>query len=179
MKGKTRTLLTLLLVITLLAVMVPSVVLAEGKRAYFTGQWCVLDNPPGTPPATEKPLPNGRSLYHEFTFNNDVTTDPRISGTDKLEFWWLYDTNSYSGRTWATIEMTNAAGGWSGFLVGSSEVKDIGLVFTFHGFVVGKGAYKGLVAYLESEGVPGYDIGGPGCYFTLNGYIEKIGAGRH
>jgi hypothetical protein len=175
MNRKSRTVLALILVFALLAVMIPSAVLAEGKRSYFSGYDCVVDP---LDMGTMKDMGNGKALYTSHDLDVYQTNDPRINGNENIHFHLLFDTNTMAGIVWGDIEIVNAAGSWYGYVVGKSELLANGdLLITYHGIALGKGAYKGLMASLDYRGVP--KAPPAGCYFTVSGYIEKIGSGRH
>jgi len=165
MKGKARTLATLLLVTALLLVVVPFSSLAAGNKVHVTGTLHILDKLPDFPPDIVEILGNGKWRGYEWTLNEDHFSDPRLSGLETIKLHYILDMETVSGKAWGTAEIVNDEGSWSGQLSGGLD----NVYMTWHATLLGSGAYKGLVASLDYAGVPGET-------FQITGYIVETGA---
>jgi hypothetical protein len=172
MKSKTRTLAVLVLFVALLTVVVPLPALAAGNNIYVSGTLQeLLPPPPEFPPDTGRFLGNGKYQGLEWTLNKDEFSDPRLSGDETIQFHYIVDLNTGSGICWGTNEIVNDGGSWSGHLSGRLSGPLDNLTITTHETLVGRGAYKGLVASLDATGHPGH-------IFQITGYIVETGANQ-
>jgi hypothetical protein len=170
MRSKIRSVVALALVVMLLAALAPFPALAAENKTYVSGTLQLIAiNPPGYPPATMDFLGGGKFRLVEWTTNQDIFSDPRLSGIETMHLVLMGDWTTGSGKTWGSNEIVNDAGSWSGHFAGRVD----GFVWTYHATLVGKGAYHGLVANLDYTG---YQDGAvPNAIFQITGYIVETG----
>lgn len=167
MQGKMRTSLAVILVLALLTIVVPSPVLAAENKVYVTGTIQLLPSPPDLPQMTVEELGNGKVLVHDWSYNLDTVSDPRLSGYETMKSTIILNMNTGSGGWTGSSEIVNDGGCWSGHTVGRFD----NWTMTWHATFVGRGVYKGLVANLD------YSPSGTEGLYNITGYIV-VGAAQ-
>jgi hypothetical protein len=107
-----------------------------------------------------------KGLIDECT---DVTSDPRLSGTDTVVINAVFDpATNLSGPMWGTYRIENAGGVWEGQWVGKRTTDGFSHIWAR---ARGSGGYKGLhsVAYFERLSP------NPADPMTIRGYILHPG----
>ena len=165
MKGKTRRLVVLVLVVAVLTALVPATGLTQGNKTYFTGIECwVADLDPGI----WEELGNGNWRVTGWQLQaTEEMTDPRITGDSYIVASGIVDLVVGSGHLQGTLEVVNDQGSWFGHYTFRAESWT---EFDIHAILNGSGAYEGLVA--------NYHYGPGGDCSPASGYIVEMGAGE-
>ncbi len=127
---------------------------------------------------------DGTKLYAMGVTADFVWTasDPRVAGKGIITAAAIWDTNLL-GFTWASFQVTNANGTWTGYARGTQSLKDGQYLGSYEMTAAGGGGYQGLVlrmtgtagniyAPIESSG---YIVaGGPGDLpFVAHGFLAE------
>jgi hypothetical protein len=103
---------------------------------------------------------------------NVTADDPRVSGTEVLNFFANFDADSFSGQFHGTMTITNEGGWWVATF--AMRLNPDGMLTSLsQGPFIGYGGYKGLMLRIVEEAhEPGTDI------WTMSGYIVHTGASK-
>ncbi len=117
-------------------------------------------------------LTDGTKLYAMGVTADIVWTasDPRVAGNGTITAAAIWDMNLL-GFTWASFQVTNASGTWTGYARGTQALKDGQYLGSYEMTAVGGGGYQGLV--LRMTGTAG-NIYAP---IESSGYIVAGGPG--
>jgi hypothetical protein len=166
MKARKIAFLCILVMIIIVLAGVP--VVADGAKTAVTGTVQVIENPASFPASKERTEGSMYYLY-EWTYNRLVFTDPRLTGYMTMALLLEANMDTGLGR-WGGMCSVNDDNGtlrWVGSFVGTLEFVPEGLQIPVHVNLIGVGAYRGLVANLDVNGLAG-------ATNTGTGYIERV-----
>lgn len=159
MARKLRVFAGILLTVMLLLVLVPGTVSAKALKTEFTGTATFAGN---LDPGTERVVDHGKYIITGMLeVYEDVTNDPRTSGTTIVESNAVLDMNTFSGTMHGTFQLVNDDGSWDGYFTG----KIINGYASIKGIAHGNGGYEGLKGHWEYTGLI---MGGT---LSISGYI--------
>ena len=106
----------------------------------------------------------------------ETATDSRVSGDSEIGVNAIWDLPAMTGPMWGTIRVVNADGEWDGRWQGSRTLTPAGDVATsIVATCVGSGAYEGLIARWDIEGL---NVGPANPYLYYKGFIVEARKGR-
>jgi hypothetical protein len=146
---------------------------AGPPRTYFTGMETVDGFSAG--PVL---IPAGSKFHFLATqLGVEIATDPRVSGDSFIGINAIWDLPAMTGPMWGSFRLVNADGEWNGHWQGSRTLTTPAgdVVSSIVAMCVGSGAYKGLVARWDIEGL---NVGPANPYLYYKGFIVEATKGR-
>jgi hypothetical protein len=166
MKARKVAFLCMLVMIILVLAGIP--VVADGVKTAVTGTVQVIESPSNFPLSKERTDGNMYYLY-EWTYNRLAFSDPRLTGYMTMALLLEANMDTGLGR-WGGVCRVNDDKGvlkWVGNFAGTLEFVPEGVQIPVHVNLVGVGAYRGLVASLDVNGLAD-------ATNTGTGYIERV-----